>query len=208
MLLPRLGSVTAPAGTTIVSHGDPADELFLVTSGRLSVFAPGGDRRLTTLSAGMTFGELAYIERGPAHRERRRGHRRRVPHAHLRALRRALVQRARGVREAAPEHPRGRRGVAPPGERRALAPGLVALSESASPRALRPASALPARPARGPPGVRHAKIPRRSKSQSDRLTKPSVSRRPIRRESALWLRWTESASSCIRLCCSGDSASR
>ena len=65
MLLPRLGSVTAPAGTTIVSHGDPADELFLVTSGRLSVFAPGGDRRLTTLSAGMTFGELAYIERGP-----------------------------------------------------------------------------------------------------------------------------------------------
>jgi glutaminase len=65
MLLPRLGSVTAPAGTTIVLHGDPADELFLVTSGRLSVFAPGGDRRLTTLSAGMTFGELAYIERGP-----------------------------------------------------------------------------------------------------------------------------------------------
>jgi CRP-like cAMP-binding protein len=65
MLLPRLGSVTAPAGTTIVSHGDPAGELFLVTSGRLSVFAPGGDRRLTTLSAGMTFGELAYIERGP-----------------------------------------------------------------------------------------------------------------------------------------------
>ena len=54
-----------PAGTTIVSHGDPAGELFLVTSGRLSVFAPGGDRRLTTLSAGMTFGELAYIERGP-----------------------------------------------------------------------------------------------------------------------------------------------
>jgi glutaminase len=64
-LLPFLGSVVAPAGTTIVRHGEPASDLFLVTAGRLSVFAPDGDRRLTTLSAGMTFGELAYIERGP-----------------------------------------------------------------------------------------------------------------------------------------------
>jgi glutaminase len=66
-LLPRLGTVTAGPGTVIVSHGDPADVLFLVTSGQLSVYAPGAPpaHRLTTLSAGMTFGELAYVRREP-----------------------------------------------------------------------------------------------------------------------------------------------
>ena len=48
----------------LVRRGDPADELFLVTAGRLSVYAPGA-HRLTTLSAGMTFGELAYVRREP-----------------------------------------------------------------------------------------------------------------------------------------------
>jgi glutaminase len=64
-LLRRLGSVAAEPGTRIVRHGDPADDLFLVTAGKLSVFAPGGRHRLTTLSAGMTFGELAYVRREP-----------------------------------------------------------------------------------------------------------------------------------------------
>jgi glutaminase len=66
-LLPRLGTVTAAPGTVVVRHEEPADELFLVTAGRLSVYAPGGPpaHRLTTLSAGMTFGELAYVRREP-----------------------------------------------------------------------------------------------------------------------------------------------
>jgi glutaminase len=66
-LLTRLGAVAAAPGEVVVRHGDPADELFLVTAGRLSVYAPGGPpaHRLTTLSAGMTFGELAYVRREP-----------------------------------------------------------------------------------------------------------------------------------------------
>jgi glutaminase len=63
-LFPLLEETTMREGTTLMRAGDPANELFLVTDGRLSVFAPGGQHRLTTLSAGMTFGELAYIERG------------------------------------------------------------------------------------------------------------------------------------------------
>jgi glutaminase len=66
-LLARLGTVTAGPGAALVRHGEPAAELFLVTAGRLSVYAPGGPplHRLTTLSAGMTFGELAYVRREP-----------------------------------------------------------------------------------------------------------------------------------------------
>jgi glutaminase len=66
-LLARLGAVAAAPGTVVIRHGDPADELFLVTSGRLSVYSPGAPpaHRLTTLSAGMTFGELAYVLREP-----------------------------------------------------------------------------------------------------------------------------------------------
>ncbi len=62
----RLGTVRAPAGTLIVRAGDPAAEIFLVTSGSLSVFLRPENQpelRLSTLTAGMTFGEIAYIER-------------------------------------------------------------------------------------------------------------------------------------------------
>jgi glutaminase len=65
-LNPRLETVNARAGTIIVRAGDPADELFLVTSGSLSVLLRTEnkpDLRLATLTAGMTFGEIAYIER-------------------------------------------------------------------------------------------------------------------------------------------------
>jgi CRP-like cAMP-binding protein len=51
-----------------VRRGDPATDIFLVTRGSLSVFSHEGERRghrLTTLSAGMTFGEIAYVDRGP-----------------------------------------------------------------------------------------------------------------------------------------------
>ena len=54
-------------GASIVRHGDPAHELFLLTSGRLSVTVDraggGSPRRLTTQSAGTIFGELAFVAR-------------------------------------------------------------------------------------------------------------------------------------------------
>jgi glutaminase len=52
------------AGERVVRRGDPARELFLVTRGTLSVSVDADDgrpRRLSTLSAGMTFGEFAFL---------------------------------------------------------------------------------------------------------------------------------------------------
>ncbi|HWQ00533.1 MAG TPA: glutaminase A [Gaiellaceae bacterium] len=66
-IAPELGLVTAEPGSLLVRRGEAASEIFLVTRGMLSVVAVGdgaADRRLTTLSAGMTFGELAYVSRG------------------------------------------------------------------------------------------------------------------------------------------------
>jgi glutaminase len=57
-----LGSVEWPAGSLAIREGEPATSLYLVTGGTLSVLQ--GNRRLATSSAGMTFGELAYFERG------------------------------------------------------------------------------------------------------------------------------------------------
>jgi glutaminase len=65
-LSPKLEAVRAPAGTLIVRAGDPAAEIFLVTGGSLSVFLRAENQpelRLATLTAGMTFGEIAYVER-------------------------------------------------------------------------------------------------------------------------------------------------
>jgi glutaminase len=65
-LLPDLGSVVADEGTLLARTGSAASELFLVVRGSLSVFSSAADgrrHRLATLSAGMTFGELAYVER-------------------------------------------------------------------------------------------------------------------------------------------------
>jgi len=66
-LLPNLGTLSIAAGAAAVQAGDLAAEVFLVTRGCLSVIAPGDEvptRRLSTLSAGMTFGEVGYVERG------------------------------------------------------------------------------------------------------------------------------------------------
>jgi glutaminase len=55
------------AGDTLVSAGDPADALFLLMRGQVSVFVhlpQGGDKRLATLSAGMSFGEQALLSSG------------------------------------------------------------------------------------------------------------------------------------------------
>ncbi len=51
----------------VVREGEPAEEIFLVVAGRLSVFAASADgelRRLATLSPGTTFGESALVARG------------------------------------------------------------------------------------------------------------------------------------------------
>jgi glutaminase len=53
-------------GDALVRHGEPAEELFLVTGGRLSVWVPvgpGDARRLATLEAGAMVGELAFLGR-------------------------------------------------------------------------------------------------------------------------------------------------
>jgi glutaminase len=66
-LLPELEPLHAEPGALVVRAGDSAGELFLVLAGSLSVYAPGlggRGRRLATLSAGMTFGEVAFVERG------------------------------------------------------------------------------------------------------------------------------------------------
>jgi glutaminase len=55
------------AGSTLVRRGDPADALYLLMRGEVSVvvaLAAGGHRRLATLSAGMAFGETALIAGG------------------------------------------------------------------------------------------------------------------------------------------------
>jgi glutaminase len=55
-------------GSLVIRKGDPAQEMFLLVRGHLSVTTdvPGGERRrLATLSAGMVFGELAILSREP-----------------------------------------------------------------------------------------------------------------------------------------------
>ncbi len=54
-------------GDTIISAGEKARELFLLSRGRVSVFVgrPGAFRRLATFSPGMIFGEMSLIDRSP-----------------------------------------------------------------------------------------------------------------------------------------------
>jgi glutaminase len=55
-------------GELIVRMGDPAAEIYLLVGGQVSVMIelPGGRRkRLSTLSPGMAFGELAVVNRSP-----------------------------------------------------------------------------------------------------------------------------------------------
>jgi len=54
-------------GTLIVRRGDPADAIFFLMRGEVSVVVDlpgGGQRRLSTLTAGMSFGELALLAGG------------------------------------------------------------------------------------------------------------------------------------------------
>ena len=55
-------------GETIISAGDAAAEIFFLVSGNVSVIltmSSGAPRRLGTFSPGMTFGEMAVIDRAP-----------------------------------------------------------------------------------------------------------------------------------------------
>ena len=55
-------------GETLINAGDEAREMFFITRGRASVFVPvenDGRKRLATFSAGMVFGEMAFIDRAP-----------------------------------------------------------------------------------------------------------------------------------------------
>jgi len=54
------------SGDALVRHGEPAEELFVITGGQLSVWVPVGaqdTRRLATLEAGQLVGELAFLGR-------------------------------------------------------------------------------------------------------------------------------------------------
>lgn len=56
-----------PRGSTIVRKGDPADELFFIVSGECSAtldLANGQQKRLSTISTGMAFGEAGVLHGG------------------------------------------------------------------------------------------------------------------------------------------------
>ena len=63
----RLEPVAWPAGHVIFRHGDPGSTLYFVTGGRASVHLRQDDEgiRLATFAAGVVFGELALLDRGP-----------------------------------------------------------------------------------------------------------------------------------------------
>ncbi len=58
---------TYQAGQTIIAAGQASDELFVITDGAAMVSQPTQDgiARLAAFTSGMTFGELAFIDRSP-----------------------------------------------------------------------------------------------------------------------------------------------
>lgn len=68
LLLPALRERDYEPGAVVFEEGDPADDMFLITRGDVSVSlrtATGRARRVATLCAGMLFGELALVNREP-----------------------------------------------------------------------------------------------------------------------------------------------
>ncbi|MES2994060.1 MAG: glutaminase A [Pseudomonadota bacterium] len=66
-LEPLLGMREFAAGQYVVHHGEPAQALYLITRGQVKIAMPsaaGAPKRLSTLSAGLSFGELAMINGG------------------------------------------------------------------------------------------------------------------------------------------------
>jgi len=67
-LVPLLKRKVYQPGEVIIQAGDAARELFFIARGNVSVYlfmSEGARKRLATFSAGMAFGEMAVIERGP-----------------------------------------------------------------------------------------------------------------------------------------------
>lgn len=65
VLEPALERMTYAAGAVLFKEGDPATHLFFLAKGMVSVHVgtgPGRSKRLTTLSAGMAFGEMALLD--------------------------------------------------------------------------------------------------------------------------------------------------
>ena len=54
-------------GQTIISTGQASDDLFVITDGAAMVSIPTNDgvARLDAFTSGMTFGELAFLDRSP-----------------------------------------------------------------------------------------------------------------------------------------------
>ncbi len=68
VVVARLKRESFARGTTIVTAGGQARELFLLARGHVSVnvsLASGMDKRIATFSAGMAFGEMALIDGAP-----------------------------------------------------------------------------------------------------------------------------------------------
>ena len=66
LLEPLLGHLRFASGQPIVHRGEPANDIFLIVSGKATVALPsviGAPKRLSTLCAGMSFGDLAVIDR-------------------------------------------------------------------------------------------------------------------------------------------------
>lgn len=63
----KLTRRTYQGGQTMITAGQASDELFVVTGGMAMVSLPteGGIARLDAITAGMTFGELAFIDHSP-----------------------------------------------------------------------------------------------------------------------------------------------
>jgi len=63
----RLARRSYRSGQTMITAGQASDELFVVTDGTAMVSLPteGGIARLDAITPGMTFGELAFVDRSP-----------------------------------------------------------------------------------------------------------------------------------------------
>ena len=115
-------------GTRIVRRGETADRLFLITSGRLSVTIDlaGGDlRRLSTLSAGMVFGELSLIGREARTADVRADTMVECQVMDIDAFERLTVEHPLPRLRAARESPPGRRPNRPADDRRGGPPGRM-----------------------------------------------------------------------------------
>ena len=67
VLEPLLATRSYQRGQTIVAAGQSSDELFVITRGSAMVSVPtqNGVSRLNSFTSGMTFGDIAFIDRSP-----------------------------------------------------------------------------------------------------------------------------------------------